>query len=801
MKRMMGISSLAVVIGLIIAFGGAQPAAAANLIQVNTTSDVVANDGFCSLREAVIAANSNTPSGLLPGECAAGSATAVDEIALTGGQTYDLTLVGSNENNAQTGDLDILNNPHADVDVRIVALGDAKAIVRSVGLNDRIIEIHGATVEIENVTLRGGLIGDNGGGILNNGGALTLTNVTLRDNVAQVGGGLYNLNGTAVISNSAVEFNNGALGGGGIFNSGAEASLTVQGSALFLNQSSNGSGGGVYNSEGAALIAAGSEVSRNMAQQMGGGLLNSNGGQMIITGSSVGSNAAVNSVGGGVLVTDENSHLLIAGSELSGNGALHNSNGRGGGLMVQEGATAVVSKSEIVSNAAYAGGGVFVQEATLTFSDSVLAGNTAVVVGGLANINSATTLHTAYVHANIADESAGGIYNNSQLTLTLTTLEENIAAEAGGGIYNDNDEGTANLILNSVTLVKNEAEVGGGIFNAAGIILIDGSQLSENVAELGGGIHTVGGHITVQNNTEINSNEAAIAGGGILMLNGAEVSLAAAIVAGNQTAGEGAGVALGNDSHLLVHQTQFVANKSALQGGGIYIINNAQLTMTDSAMHSNEAEDGAAIYVEESSGLVTFNRVAFFTNIATNQGGAIWTAGPVNLFNSTVSGNTAVTAGGLYLATGANVDARHITVAENRPALFDLLKEEGATLEIRSSIIATQGSDNCFIVGSNIVSLGHNIANDNSCGGLTEASDQVNVDPLLAPLADNGGNTMTHALLVNSPAIGAADAALCAVAPINGVDQRGLARLKFNSCDIGAVEWQGFALHLPVIIR
>lgn len=46
----------------------------AGTITVNTTADTVANDGFCSLREAIIAANTNTASGTLPGECAAGQA-------------------------------------------------------------------------------------------------------------------------------------------------------------------------------------------------------------------------------------------------------------------------------------------------------------------------------------------------------------------------------------------------------------------------------------------------------------------------------------------------------------------------------------------------------------------------------------------------------------------------------------------------------------------------------------------------------------------------------------------------------
>src|SRR5450755_73640 len=48
--------------------------ARANTITVNSTADVIANDGQCTLREAIIAANTNTASGAMAGECAAGAA-------------------------------------------------------------------------------------------------------------------------------------------------------------------------------------------------------------------------------------------------------------------------------------------------------------------------------------------------------------------------------------------------------------------------------------------------------------------------------------------------------------------------------------------------------------------------------------------------------------------------------------------------------------------------------------------------------------------------------------------------------
>src|SRR5205814_2005 len=58
----------------------------------------------------------------------------------------------------------------------------------------------------------------------------------------------------------------------------------------------------------------------------------------------------------------------------------------------------------------------------------------------------------------------------------------------------------------------------------------------------------------------------------------------------------------------------------------------------------------------------------------------------------------------------------------------------------------------------------------------------------LGPLADNGGPTLTHALLLGSAAIDAGDDAVCAADPVSGVDQRGVIRPQGAHCDIGAYE-------------
>jgi hypothetical protein len=83
-----------------------------------------------------------------------------------------------------------------------------------------------------------------------------------------------------------------------------------------------------------------------------------------------------------------------------------------------------------------------------------------------------------------------------------------------------------------------------------------------------------------------------------------------------------------------------------------------------------------------------------------------------------------------------------------------------------------------------VSSQGDNISSDLNCG-LAGPGDQNNLNPLLGPLANNGGFTQTHALLPGSPAIDAVTHNPC---PPPNTDQRGFLRPAGPACDIGAFE-------------
>jgi len=208
-------------------------------------------------------------------------------------------------------------------------------------------------------------------------------------------------------------------------------------------------------------------------------------------------------------------------------------------------------------------------------------------------------------------------------------------------------------------------------------------------------------------------------------------------------------------------------------GGGI--LNAGMMTVTNSTLSGNSAvsdDDG-----DSGGGIINWGRMTLINSTLSGNsadvGGGIYNEGRMTLINSTVSGNSADSGGGI--------------------------SNEG-TMTLTNSVIAnSSGGTDC---SGTITSLGHNIDSDGSCG-LTAAGDLPGIDPLLGPLQDNGGPTLTHALLEGSPAIDSGDDTACPARDQRGVrrpwdgDWDGLAQ-----CDIGAFELAGgFSVFLPFMER
>jgi CSLREA domain-containing protein len=325
-----------------------QPAGAANF---TVTKFADTNDGACntdcSLREAIIDANSNGQ---------------VDTITLITG-TYTLAIGGTGEDAATTGDLDITTP------VTITGAGPNQTIIDG-GALDGVFHTLSDTVVISGLTISNG---SSGGGI-RNGANLTLINTIIISNDANlIGGGIFN-HGLMVISNSLVISNTADSNGGGIYNNGT---LTMSASTVSGNSTPFGlSGGGIDNN--GTLTMTNSTVSDNLANFFGGGVANG-AGALTIVNSTVSGNTNKGDEGGGIYMFQGT--VTVSNSTISGNRILF-PGGIGGGISNTQGTLKIIN-STISSNTIFltgTGGGLYSGSGgTIILSNTIVANH---VLGG-----------------------------------------------------------------------------------------------------------------------------------------------------------------------------------------------------------------------------------------------------------------------------------------------------------------------------------------------------------------------------------------------------------------------------------
>jgi hypothetical protein len=234
---------------------------------------------------------------------------------------------------------------------------------------------------------------------------------------------------------------------------------------------------------------------------------------------------------------------------------------------------------------------------------------------------------------------------------------------------------------------------------------------------------------------------------------------------------DNSGGGVGNYFFLTVLNSTLSANSTALDGGGIRsgtFKAPGSVTVINSTISGNSASGGGggiAIYY----GSLTIVNSTISGNSAGDVGGGIANyTGGVQVANSTISGNSAASGGGIYNVAG----------------------QFGGTIEISNTIFnAGALGENIFNNGGMVTSHGYNISSDDGGGHLNGPGDQINTDPLLGPLQDNGGPTLTHLPLLGSPAIDAGDPNFM---PPPFRDQRGpcFHRVFGRRIDVGSVETQ-----------
>ncbi|TFH34207.1 MAG: CSLREA domain-containing protein, partial [Anaerolineales bacterium] len=355
----------------------------------------------------------------------------------------------------------------------------------------------------------------------------------------------------------------------------------------------------------------------------------------------------------------------------------------------------------------------------------------------------------------------GAVHNHSTLNITFGSIHDNIAAVPPGGAGGSS---------------------GGGIFNGAGTLNLSRTQIFGNTADEGGGIHNFATATLVANDVLLQGNVATDMAGGLWNNFAASAELNDVELRDNEAAHHGAGIY--SDGHLEANRITLVENVAGLSGGGLWVGPDGESFLYDAWFTNNNASAGGGVF---NQGLTHLYRSSVNNNTAFGGlGGGAYNdvTGALFLQNTTISANMIDAPPGLPGGSGVfnigDLRLEFITAAYNNRD--GLRNDAGGMMTIRSSVVAYHSLGNCTGSTPMNPSLGFNIEDQDTCDFI-EPSDQINTDPLLAFLAANGGNGLSHMLNPGSPAIDTGDPDKCI-----SEDQRSIARPQGAWCDRGSIE-------------
>ena len=346
---------------------------------------------------------------------------------------------------------------------------------------------------------------------------------------------------------------------------------------------------------------------------------------------------------------------------------------------------------------------------------------------------------------------------------------------------------TGNLTLSAVTITGGRTVGDGAGIRAAsnGVVSLSDSIVSGNSTEggRGGGVFLEGSGSTLDNF-------------------GGELKLLNSTVSQNKAEGGGyfeggGGIATGYGSVLTVADTTVSDNSATRSGGGIFS-NYGMVTINNSTVSGNSADfDGGGIHlyglgILPSGGFdppVRNSLTLTNSTISGNSSGISFSglsSPDLTLINSTITGNTRL---GVY--ANGYFDPVSLTVRNS------IVAGNGGNEGIPSDLITGDYVNNVYGTSGTTGTINHSLIGNadqvtvTGTGNLTGTAANP-LDPELGPLTDNGGPTLTHALLPDSPAINAGDNSLAVDADGNPLltDQRGdgFDRIQSGTVDLGATE-------------
>lgn len=695
--------------------------------------------------------------------------------------TQSITFIGAGASGTitlTTGQLDITDS--------VTIFGPGAANLAVSGNNaSRIFNDASAgsmTVTISGLKMTGGNAGaNNGGAILNNNDNLTVTASVITGNTATSGGGIAAGSSLSLLSTTLAN-NTASSYGGGIFADSSSVALLVENSTIAGNTANRGGGMSLNGLSGSGATVRDSTISGNTGNLNGGAIQSSNS-PLTIQNSTISDNRALAGAGGGIIqnggtvtlastIVANNTATVLSSDDLSrSGGTLHASNSLieltpPAGTFNGTNTANIFGMDPLLDPLASNGG--------LTQTHALLFGSPARDTGS--NPADLTT-----------DQRGGGFAR-------VIGTAPDIGAFEDHEIYvtNTSNSGTGSLrqaILDANASVGANAIrfVGSG---ASGTITLTTGQLdiTDSVTILGPGA----ANLTISGN-----NSSRI----FQSFNNITVSISGLTLTGGNGGGGGDGGAIFKSTGSLTVSNVVLSGNTATNGGALSTSGNTTLTVRDSTLSGNTVTGrGGAIAGSYGSSSVILEGSTFSHNLA-NQGGAIdlhssYGAG-LTVRNSTISGNTAFNSGG-GIRIGYSFGTQHViqnsTITGNTALIGSGggIRQYGTTLTIQSTIVANNTDSS--VSGDDLFRSGGTLHVSTSLIETTPGAGQINgtssgnifaVDPLLGPLASNGGPTQTHALLGGSPCLdtGANPSGLL-------TDQRGTVfpRVVGAAADIGAFE-------------
>lgn len=320
------------------------------------------------------------------------------------------------------------------------------------------------------------------------------------------------------------------------------------------------------------------------------------------------------------------------------------------------------------------------------------------------------------------------------------------AVSSGGTVTFECGPGQHTIDVTSEILISNSVVVNGG-----GTITLDGNNNSRI-------FHIQDSGTLELHNITLTGGFAKHASGGAILNDGGSLTINHSLISGNGADGGGG---LKSTGPLHIIDSTFTQNTGYHEGGAILI-------------------SGGVVTIEKS--LFQENRSSWGGAISNDQNG-----GNISIINSTFSGNTVGFVGG-YFAGGAVSNESLTTITASTFAGNATTAGEGNN---GADAILNMGWGHLFLYNSIVVDPANAslcdgsfdgtdgvLAGDGSCG-----ANIVTTDPVIEPLADNGGPTLTHALLRDAAAVNRGVNERCPA-----TDQRGVTRPVGPHCDLGAYE-------------